>query len=225
MKNVLLLCLLAIFVFSCGSGNSKKRYGIKSATITYKNSMMGMETTKMVYFDDYGNMEANSVDAGQMGMSGKQYSIQRDGFLYMYQEGQKEGVKIKITDSIVNDQSELFNEDSITKEGGKKTGTEKILNKECTVYEISKDGVVSKIWLWNKIPLKLTVSQQGMEVVMEATELKESADFPKGIFDLPKDITFKEMKDDEQNFPQFENNEQSTDSLSTGDFDDPNAKG
>jgi len=224
MKKLLLLSMLAILIFSC-SNSSNKRYGIKSAIITYKNSMMGMETTKMVYFKDYGNIEANSVDAGMMGMPGKQYSLQKDGFLYIYQEGQKEGMKIKITDSIANAQSELFNEDSIVKDGGKKVGNEKILDKECIVYEISKDGVSSKIWIWNKIFLKMALSQQGLEVIVEATEIKETDDFPKGIFDLPADINFKEMKDEEQYTPNMEQQEMPGDSTLSEGFDDPNAKG
>jgi hypothetical protein len=226
MKNLLLLSLLAILVFSCSNDSTNKRYGIKSGIITYKTSMMGMETSKTVYFKDYGAIETNLVDGGMMGMTGKSHQVQKDGFIYMYQEGQKEGMKIKIADSIATEQSNLFTEESIVKkEGGKKTGTEKILEKECSVYEITKDGINSKIWIWNKIPLKMTVSQQGMEVVMIATELKETSDFPKGIFDLPSEITFKEMKDEQQNTPNFEEPEITGDSTVTEGFDDPNAKG
>jgi hypothetical protein len=225
MKNLLLLSLLAILVFSC-SDSKNKRYGIKSGIITYKNSMMGMETTKMVYFNEYGNIEASSVDAGMMGMSGKSHQLQKDGFIYIFQEGQKQGMKIKLTDSIAKDQNDLYSEASIvTKEGGKKAGTEKILDKECTIYEISKDGVTSKIWIWNKFPLKMTVSQQGMELVIVATEFKETSDFPKGVFDLPADVTFKEMTNEQLNAPQQEEPQMPADSSKSGDFDDPNAKG
>jgi hypothetical protein len=221
MKNVILLSIVAVFLYSC-TNTDNKRYEIKSASIKYKHSMVGTETTKMVYFKEYGDIEATTSDMNFMGMAGKQVSLQKEGFLYIYLEGEKEGMKMKMADSIFK--SQILNEENIKKEGGKKTGTEKILGKECTVYEIMSDGVPSKVWVWKKIPLKVTYSQQGAEVVMEALELNESPDFPEGIFDVPVAITFKDLSN-EQPRVSPEEDLQPGDSLDFDAIEDTTAKG
>jgi hypothetical protein len=221
MKNLILLSIVAVFLYSC-TDTTNKRYEIKSASVKYKHSMMGTETTKMVYFKEYGDIEATTSDMSYMGMKGKQVSLQKEGFLYIFLEGEKEGMKMKMEDSIFK--SQILNEENITKEKGKKTGTEKILGKECTVYEINEGGVPSKIWVWKKIPLKVTYSQQGVEVVMEALELNESPDFPEGIFDLPSTVTFKDLSNQAPNTMPEEGLE-SQDSLDFDAIEDTTAKG
>jgi hypothetical protein len=221
MKKLILLSIVAVFLYSCADTKDKK-YEIKSASIKYKNSMMGTETTKMVYFKEYGDIEATTSDMAFMGMKGKQVSLQKEGFLYIFLEGEKEGMKMKMEDSIVK--SQILNEENITKEHGKKTVTEKVLGKECTVYEINEGGVPTKIWIWKKLPLKVTYSQQGVEVVMEAVELNESPDFPQGIFDLPSTVTFKDLSNQMPNTMPEENIELN-DSLDFDAIEDTTAKG
>ena len=222
MKNLLLISLVAILAFSC-TDTSKKKYDIKSATITYKNTMSGVETKRMVYFKDYGDTEATSTDVDYMGMTGKQHTLQKEGYFYMYLESQNQGIKMKMADTVI--QGQIINEQNITKEHGKKTGTEKVLGKECTVYELGSGGESTKIWVWKKILLKVTSKQQGMESVMEATEVKESSDFPAGTFDLPTTVVFKDLTNGKQDYQQEENMQNPADSLNSKDFEDTTAKG
>jgi hypothetical protein len=214
MKKLLLLSLLAMFAIACNnsgssnseSGSSSERYGIKSGILIYKNSMMGMEVKITQYFKEYGEIEATITEMEMMGQKNKQISLRKDGYYYSYSEGQKEGAKFKID---VNDSTsnKKLTEETILKEGGKKVGSEDVLGKECTVYEIPGESGQSKLWVWKNMMLKMVAQQDQMEITMEATELKETSDFPEGVFDLPADINFKEMTDQQQ------------------DFEDPNAEG
>jgi hypothetical protein len=81
---------------------------------------------------------------------------------------------------------------TILAQGGKKVDSEEILGKKCDVYEINTDTEKSKFWIWKSLLLKMSASQNGMEAIMEATEIKETSDFPEGIFDIPQDIEFTE---------------------------------
>ena len=73
----------------------------------------------------------------------------------------------------------------------KKTGTEKVIGLECSVYEMNELGAQVKIWLWKNIVLKKITKNDQSEDVKEAIEFVETADFPVGIFDVPSDVTFK----------------------------------
>jgi hypothetical protein len=207
MKKLFLLSLLAIFALACSSGGSdSNKYDIKSGIITYKSSMMGMEIKVTQYFKEYGDIIATVTETEMMGQKMNQTMLQKDGYSYSYSAGQKEGMKIKL-DSTNGGGNEKLDEATIVKKGGKKVGTEKVLGRECSVYEVTENNAKLKIWIWKNMMLKMVTSQEQMEMTMEATELKETSDFPAGIFDVPADINFKETPAGQQG------------------FEDPNAKG
>ena len=212
MKNLLLLALLAMFIISCGSNESNenqtdenqteekkdnvnvsKKYDIESGYVKYKMSMMGMETHVVQYFKDYGNTEATITEMEMMGKKMKTTSLRKDGFIYGYSADQKQGTKVKLEDETVAEgEMAKLDEEMILAQGGKKVAGEAILGKDCNVYEINTETEKSKFWIWKSLVLKMTASQSGMEATMEATEIKESPDFPEGIFDVPTDIEFVE---------------------------------
>ena len=213
MKNLLFLALIAMFIFSCGSGESKdnkneeqtteksttekkeqdKKYEIESGFIKYKMSMMGMETKVTQYFKDYGKTEATVTEMEMMGQKMKTTSLRKDDYFYSYTEDQKKGTKLKMDDEAVAEgEMAKIDEKTILAQGGKKLSSEELLGKECAVYEVSTNGENSKFWIWKGLMLKMTATQNNMEVTMEATEINETSDFPSGTFDIPKDIEFVE---------------------------------
>lgn len=227
MKNVLLLALFAMFIISCGSDESKenttdetateettvknsdegKKYDIESGYVKYKMSMMGMETHVAQYFKDYGKMEATITEMEMMGQKMKTTSLRKDGYIYGYSAEQKQGTKVKLEETGATEgEMAKLDEEMILAQGGKKVANEEILGKECNVYEINTDTEKSKFWIWKSLVLKMVASQNGMEATMEATEIKETSDFPQGIFDIPEGIEFIE--------PNLE-----------ADFDEEDAKG
>lgn len=213
MKNLLLLGLLTVFIFACGSNestenttdenlaeenatentNSDKKYDIKSGYVKYKMSMMGMDTYVTQYFKDYGETEATITELEMMGQKMKTNSLRKDNYLYSYTEGQPQGTKVKM-DEMPASEGEMakLDEKTILAQGGKKVEGEEILGKKCDVYEINTDTEKSKFWIWKSLVLKMTASQNGMEATMEATEINETSDFPSGIFDIPQGIEFVE---------------------------------
>lgn len=211
MKKLILLSLLAFLAFACNNsssgGDSDSKYGIESGMISYKSNMMGMEILTTQYFKDHGDIEAVVTEMEMMGQKSKQHSLRKDGFYYSYAEGQTEGSKFKIDvpkDSVDN---QKMTEAAILKRGGKKVGEEELLGKGCNIYEFTEQGATTKVWIWKNMLIKMVAKQGEMEVTMEATELKETSDFPAGIFDVPANVNFKEM----QSQPK--------------DFEDPNAQG
>jgi len=227
MKNLLLLALLAMFIISCGSSESNenktdeqtteesttknvdqdKKYEIESGYVKYKMSMMGMETKVTQYFKDYGKIEATVTEMEMMGKKMTTNSLRKDDYFYSYTDEQKQGTKLKMEDETIADgEMAKIDEETILAQGGKKLASEEILGKECTVFELSTDTEKSKFWIWKSLVLKMTATQNNMEVTMEATEVKETSDFPSGIFDVPGDIEFIE--------PNLE-----------ADFDEEDAKG
>jgi hypothetical protein len=216
MKNLLLLALFAMFIISCGSNestenttdenttdettveeniNDTKKYDIESGYIKYKMSMMGMETSVIQYFKEYGKTEKTITEMEMMGKKMKTSSLKKDGYIYGYTAEQKQGTKMKLDKTgVAEGEMAKLDEKSILAQGGKKVAGEEILGKKCDVYEINTDTETSKIWIWKSLVLKMTASQNGMEgaMTMEATEIKETSDFPAGTFDVPKGIEFVE---------------------------------
>ncbi len=209
MKNLLLLALLAMFIISCSSNESTKnttdeqtteetkttstnnRYDIESGFVKYKMLMMGMETHVTQYFKDYGKTEATITEMEMMGQKMKTTNLRKDNYIYGYSDGQKQGTKVKMDEeSVAEGEMAKLDEKTILAQGGKKVDGEDILGKKCDVYEINTDTEKSKFWIWKSLMLKMTATQNGMEATMEATEIKETSDFPAGIFDVPQDIEF-----------------------------------
>lgn len=225
MRKFLLLSLLPIFVLACNSTNksneseeqkdgqnaSGKKYEIESGIISYKMDMMGMETKMTTFFKDYGKIEASITETDMMGQKTKIQTLQKDNYAYTYTSGQNIGTKVIMNDKTTQEGGgQRLDEAAILKMGGKKVGTEKILGKDCIIYELTESGATSKIWIWKSLFLKTVISQNEMEMTMEAFDFKETSDFPAGVFELPQNIKFTEPQNNTQ--PQ-------------GDFEDANAKG
>lgn len=201
MKNLFLLTLLAMLVFACNSNESgddeqssaSKKYEVKSGYIVYKMSMMGMDTKTTMYFKDYGKTEASVTELNLMGQQSTTKMLRKDEFVYQYSVEQKSGTKIKMTEEEMasNGEAVKLDEKTIVDEmGGKKIGTEEVLGKECTVYEVNIDNAESKYWIWKNLIFKMVARQDEAEVTMEAVEFKETSDFPAGTFEVPADINF-----------------------------------
>ena len=211
MKNLLFLALIALFLYSCDTSESndnatddqtkqestsdagEKKYEIESGFIKYKMTMMGMESSVVQYFKDHGNTEATFTEIALMGEKMKNTSLRKDSYIYNYIDGQKTGTKIKLeNETVAEGEMAKLDEETILAQGGKKVADEEVLGKKCNVYEIATDTEKSKFWIWKKIVLKMTASQNGMAATIEAIEISETSDFPDGVFDVPQDIEFTE---------------------------------
>jgi hypothetical protein len=223
MKKLLLISLLALFVFACNSTNksggsaesdenkaqssSDKKYQIESGIIIYKMDMMGMESKSTVYFKDYGKIEASYTETEMMGEKTVIQTLQKDNFYYTFTPGKNTGTKFSMNGQDAVDEAGMhkMSEADVLKGGGKKVGTEKILGKECNIYQLTENGVETKVWIWNNMFLKTVASQNGMAMKLEAVEIKETANFPSGTFEIPKNIKFSTPENNPESDPDFDN--------------------
>lgn len=235
MKKIYLLSLIALFFFACNGGTSTDgnenivdqteeqtetsdsetaslvKYPFKAGIVKYENEAMGMKTSLILYFKDYGDVECSVSEVEMMGKKITTKSLMKDGYLYSLSIDQKSGTKVKISSefSTYRFDSKMFEENMVA-EGGKKLGTEEILGKTCQIYSMSENGASTKIWLWKTMMLKMSTEQNDMTMNMEAKSIEETNNFPDGIFDIPSDFNIIEEADM---------------NLDIDDFDDENAAG
>ena len=183
-----------------------ERYGIKAAIVESEMNMekMGKVTTTK-YFDDYGKKELTK-SATAISMMGKEinsvsYSMMKDDYIYIWQEGAKDGSKMKMDASKFDPKDANF--DKLTQEMKdklkiKEEGSEDILGKTCKVISFTLDderakGATGKSSVWKGIALKSEFGMLGHTMLMEAKKLDENPSFSANQFELPADVTFKEL--------------------------------
>ncbi len=222
MKKILLVLVVAMFVFSCNtnnnSGNASKKdvkneakqekssndnngkiYSVESGYLKYKMMADNMEIFVTLYFKDYGNKTAMVSEMSMLGQKLKNHILLKDEYIYMFNTSKTEGIKMKY-DKVTDDPFKSFSitEKTVEEKGGKKIGTEKLLGKECAVYEIP-DSVnpkeSAKAWVWKGLTVKIVDKD---EVVIDAVELEETSNFPASTFEVPKDIKFTDVTDMKQ---------------------------
>lgn len=170
-----------------------------------------------------GRVPARDTESGYKDV--KTIEITTPEYFYSIDMLKKEGVKIdnarKFTipayDELTTDEKKEFHE-RMKKTGlisfnfplphllGKKVGTEKILGRECDVYENKEietregynDQFAIKTWLWQGTTIPLKGTQKGMAEGLyaysfekTATKVEENTDIPKSKFELPSDVTIK----------------------------------
>ena len=192
------------------------KYGIKSGIVTYEPfDVMGMKTTQVTTFDDYGKKEVQDVltEGEMMGFKTKNHSVKiiADGYMISYElenivNGKNQAKKIAHRTKIT-DQKSMMDFSSLTAElktkyHYKEDGTETIAGVEGTKFSMTMEdakgntevtGVVYK-----NVMLKSEVSVAGMKITLLASKFDENADIPASVFDVPEGYTIQD--DDLSNF-------------------------
>jgi len=172
-------------------------YTFESAKIVSEMTMMGQKTTSTVYIDDYGKKMVTDMD--MLGM--KMRTIILGDYSYMLDMAKKTGQKY-LTAGAENDEEfsvdEISDIESLTTEqlsakGIKKVGTEKVLDYDCTIYEMTEEGQTVKMWIWKNYPLKIVSNAEGMEIKSVVTSLEIDADIPANMFEVPADFKITDM--------------------------------
>lgn len=224
MKNLLFLSIMGILFFACNDSNTsdkgsnskadkienqtgtkdtktssssqKTPYPFKAGIVKYESDAMGMKTNMTLYFKDYGKVECSVSKVEMGGHSMTMRNLIRDGYLYAITDAKKSGTKTKVDDSystyIID--PDLF-EKRLGEMNGKKLGTEEVLGRTCQIYSMVENGAESKIWLWKNMMLKMSANQNGLSMTMEAKSIKETGQFPKGVFNVPSTYTITEEAD------------------------------
>ena len=179
------------------SAQDMKRYDFKSGKVEYKLS--GATTgTQTMFFDNYGMKEAKYADMSidMMGVKQKKNTLTILDGKDTYVVDWEKGTAVKMATPLYNmfpkgKNLQHAGEKMMENMGAEKTGTAKVLNKNCDVWEIKKAGM--KMWMWKSIPLKVEVNMMGMEMNQEATSVETDIKIPASKFEIPKNIKVTEM--------------------------------
>ena len=173
-----------------------KRYGIKSGVVEYESTGSVTGST-ILYFDDWGYKEAKfeKTEMKMMGISVKENKVTIiDGeWTYNINLDQNTGTKIKtplieqIVENSGNEDLTDFGEQLMKNMGGKITGKESVLGKQCDIWEIKNLG--SKIYVWNWVPLKSDVNFMGQKITQIVSKFDENAEIPSEKLKIPSGVT------------------------------------
>jgi len=199
---ILPIALLAMW--SCGQNQSgtaasdesseapKGKYAIKSGIVEYKSTIMGMEQTQTLMFDEYGNMEATEMVMEMMGNKSHSYIISKDSLIYNIDLTNKVGSKSKLVKDQGNLDFENMTDEEIKELNLKNEGKETFLDKECVKYSIDNAEMQMKglFWVYKGVTLKSDLEVGGMQMVIEAVRFEENPTLPENTFVVPEDIVF-----------------------------------
>jgi hypothetical protein len=82
-------------------------------------------------------------------------------------------------------------EKMMVKMGGKKIGSETIDGRDCDIWELKK--MMSKIWVWQTIPIKTEINMMGMNITQTATSVETDIPVMPSMFQIPAGIQIQEM--------------------------------
>ncbi len=178
-----------------------KKYGVRSGSVHYKNSLT--DAPEILFFDDYGALEAYHSKPSKSGRGGENVTIYRDGYMYIYSVKDKIGEKTERpqpTGPIIGAIPDLWNRAKEEwpsfeiKELGKKT----FLDHEATGYSFRYNGEHT-VWLWEGIPLYLQTrngagSEEGTVPTLEAISISPDAPILPSFFEVPADVRLTERK-------------------------------
>jgi len=224
----LMLFVLITLLFACsgnknenGNGENKdslaasesteapakgQRYGIKSGIVYYEPmDFMGMKSTQVLYFDDYGKKECREtiIEGNIMGMKTKKhsmsildgdYSINFDleNITNNKDELKKEATKVNIKAAMANMDLSALTEEMKKQMDYKEEGTEQVAGINGTKYSVKFGTGNNRIYgvMYKNVPLKADMGQ----IKMVASKFEENASVPAEKFIVPADYKIVEQK-------------------------------
>jgi hypothetical protein len=170
--------------------SATKIFNVKSGYVKYKSQMAGMDMIREWWFDNYGALQYEENYMIMMDQKTGGAAVVRDGFRYNWSFKATEGTKSTFYATAYVNYENISKED-IERYKMKNLGYETIAGKKCTKVSIEKP-MEAITWTWEGVPMKTITKFGGKDVTMEAIEIKDG-DVPASKFDLPKEVTFKEM--------------------------------
>ncbi len=195
MKKNIIFALVAISIFTTNQTYSQVKYPVKAATVTYSIEMLGMINSMTLYFDDFGKNQCTDAEMEIFGQKTHTRSIFKNNISYSVDMINQSYTKKEVTNEELMKSSNFFDDAKAEQEGLEKQGTENICGKKCQIYSQDKDGTQIKMWIWDKLMLKMETSAQGFTMNIEAKEIKEGT-VNKNLFEVPKDFILTTNEED-----------------------------
>ena len=214
MKNLnILVIALLLSLTSCSQNksekNSYKKYPFKSAIIEY--TISGNSTgTKTTYIADYGYKQAelSEITTSIMGFKTKEKKdvITIGSTINTIDHQTKSVTKTNnpFAEKYANNIGEDYiktGEDVLIALGFKKSGTETILGKKCTIWK-----GMNTIYTWKGLVLKSETNIMGMKITETATSIKTNLNISSEKFEIPSKYSVQEAQLDglDNLFSEFE---------------------
>jgi hypothetical protein len=157
-----------------------------------------MTGTETLYFDNYGMEEIKTTKVVMEMMGIKQETstkvIMKDKWIYSIDNTTNTANKLEnpiysmFPDGVSGDE---IGEKMMVKMGGKKIGNETIDGRDCDIWELKK--MMSKIWVWQTIPIKTEINMMGMNITQTATSVETDIPVMPSMFQIPAGIQIQEM--------------------------------
>ncbi len=188
----IVLSVLALLFVGCGSDEGSqslsttppavKLYKTANARIEYEYS--GAATGSKVHIIGNYGMYQRMEDELNLTMEGKTRNVHvldiiNDTVQYHVELAEMTGTRqrfesgnlVQMTKEYTEADLEDFQQSYLLKSGAVKKGTETILDRECTVYEIPNAGI--SVSLWNSLTLRTRIKMGESEIVMTAVKVDE----------------------------------------------------
>lgn len=173
-------------------------YSFKTGVIEYESSTMGMKQQLITMFCNYGIVSRTEIISRMLGQSIKQVRLVNDTAIFTLNLIDSTGSYTLLDSGERNLNFRNLSEEDIEKNHIKQVGTEEILEKNCTIYELflEEQDVKIKIWIWEGITLKSVSTVRGIKVTMTAKKLRVNVDIPHENFDVPKGFSIRKNEAD-----------------------------
>ncbi len=167
-----------------------RKYGIKSAKITFTTQIADVEGLRILYFDNYGKDECEEIyEKGKLTES----TLSFNNFMYKIIHKDKSAYKLGPTRTGVAykfDWQQL--PDKLKKEGRViKTQNKEVAGKICEAYKMENAGIVTEFAGWNNICLFTEQKTKQGNSFSKAIKIEENIKIEPEKFSLSKDLMVK----------------------------------
>ena len=180
------LLLLASVSLFAQNDKAVKRYGFQSAIVQMTTDVMGQKVASTVYVDEYGAKECQKTKIEVPGMGEVESALIIKG-----NETWAVNYSLKSVQAAPLDQPNFvsLSDEMVKKYTIQEVGKEKVLEKDCTVYNMESEaqGMKAKIkvWVYKGFALKQETEISGVKIVAQATEFNEGAMVLPQLFEVP----------------------------------------
>ncbi len=177
------------------------RYGFQTGMVMYTSTTFGITQYITTWFSDFGRINCTEIKSTVLGQRSHHMSLIRDSVLYNIDMIGKTGTwkLIAQNDTTEEPNYRYMTDEELIAKNITMLPEEVFMGKKCRVFDMKSvvDGmeVLARVWVWEGIPLKTVSTVSGMEVSMEATEIKVNVRIPDSKFIVPKGITLTENTD------------------------------
>lgn len=187
---VMMLLIAAVGMITA----QEAKYEIKSGVVKKVSNVMGQKVESILYFDDYGKMEAVETTVNVAGTEKNMRTLDEGNSIASIDLDAKTVQRMEKPDKL--DNFLTLTDEQKEKYKYQELGEETFLDRPCkkVSLELTEMGQTfqATLWLWKGIPLKTETQVGGMTVVEEAVEVQENVEVPAEKFTVPEGFTVSE---------------------------------